>query len=710
MNFKQNSKRKQTSGEETTPLTLVLSKLPGATQGGSGYQACCPAHEDRKASLSISEGEDHRVLLNCHAGCPVEDVCEAIDISVSDLFPKASTVYAKGRKPAKRSNNVDKQPKKTDGPSFATANKALAALKNRHRKWSARYDYHDAKGKLCGVVVRWDRPKNFRPVALIDGRWHLGGMPQPRPLYRLPDVLKATTVYVCEGEKAADAVRSLGLTATTSAHGSQSADKTDWQPLAGKSIVILPDNDEAGRKYAELVAAILLELADGATVKIVELPGSPPKGDAVEFIAARHGRDKKRIKLELERLATDAEPIEAQDLEDGKHLTPVIVRLSDVEPEEVKWLWPGRIAQGKLTILAGDPGLGKSFLSCDFAARISRGSAWPDDPKNRAPIGGVVILNCEDDLADTIQPRLVKHGANLTRIVSLSAVRDASNKNRKRPFDLARDLPALETAIRELGDCRLVIIDPISAYLGADVNSHDNAEVRALLTPLSEMAARHSVAVVAVSHLNKGGGGAAIYRTMGSIAFAATARAVWFVAKDRGNPERRLFLPVKNNVGKDSNGMAFSIVDEKVVWEPDPVKTTADEALSIEPLRRGPEPEHQNAAIAFLRDELSDGPRLVKEVERNAKVGHDISHRTLVRAKQELGVKSFRKESSGPWWWKLPESNGPIPKQPGPLGTLESNKKRTKKKPDQGAKKAKRPGIGSEVRHRRPKSVAKPTK
>ena len=224
---------------------------------------------------------------------------------------------------------------KRQGPTFASAADAIAELERRHGPRSALWTYHDAEGQPCGLVVRWDREdgKDIRPAALIAGRWHLGGLPEPRPLYGLPEVLTATIVFVCEGEKAADAVRGLGLTATTSAHGSQSADKTDWHPLAGKTVVILPDNDEAGNKYADAVAAILGKLLPRPTIKIVELPDLPVKGDAVDFIAGRDGHSPEAIRAEIERLAEAAEAIPAERRPAPLQYRPFPV---DVLPEPIR--------------------------------------------------------------------------------------------------------------------------------------------------------------------------------------------------------------------------------------------------------------------------------------------------------------------------------------------------------------------------------------
>jgi len=335
------------------------------------------------------------------------------------------------------------------------------------------------------------------------------------------------------------------------------------------------------------------------------------------------------------------------------------VRLSDVDPRPVRWLWPGRIALGKLTIISGDPGLGKSFLSCDLAARVSRGHAWPDAPSgsaattlNTAPHGSVILLNCEDDLEDTIRPRLDRHGADASRIIALSGVRERAGANRQRQFNLARDLPALEVAIRAVGDCKLVVIDPVTAYLGDRHNSHITSVIRSLLTPLSKLAAKYDVAVVAISHLNKGSG-SAVYRTTGSLAFVAAARAVWGVSRDPENPARRWLLPIKNNLGNDTTGLAYSITDGRITWEPAPVTTTADVALSPK-AKRSPDKESAEAE-AWLKATLVPGtPTPSKSILADAREC-GINERRLREAARSLGVAIKKTGMNDGWTWSLPE-------------------------------------------------------
>jgi hypothetical protein len=174
--------------------------------------------------------------------------------------------------------------------------------------------------------------------------------------------------------------------------------------------------------------------------------------------------------------------------------------------------------------------------------------------------------------------------ADDTRIFAIQGVggRDAkTNAEWQRSFSLETDLPRLEEVLVENPDTRLVVIDPISACTG-NVDSHKNSDVRGLLAPLANLASQYHISVLSVTHLSKAMGSKAVYRAMGSLAFAAAARAVWAITKDPNDPQRRLFLPAKLNLAQDPDGLAYRIQDGRVLWEPDPVKMHADDAFAEE--------------------------------------------------------------------------------------------------------------------------------
>ena len=333
---------------------------------------------------------------------------------------------------------------------------------------------------------------------------------------------------------------------------------------------------------------------------------------------------------------------------------------ADVTPQPVEWLWPGRVALGKLTLIAGEAGLGKSQLSIAMAAAVTTGGEWPCGD-GRAPEGNVIILSSEDGAADTVVPRLMAAGADRERVELVSTVRDEQSR---RSFDLSADLALLDQKISEIGDVKLIIIDPISSYLGPRVDSHVNAAVRAVLEPVSEMAARLRIAIVAITHPPKGTGTTAINRFIGSIAFVAAARAAFMVTRDAEDEIRRLFLPVKNNLAPLGKGLAFrleqrlvadGIVGSSVAWETETVTITADQALQAADDRGGGGGAGADAE-EFLREALAGGALAVIDLKADGKEA-GLSWATIRRAKDRLGVvaqrKSHGRDGAGRWTWAM---------------------------------------------------------
>jgi len=348
----------------------------------------------------------------------------------------------------------------------------------------------------------------------------------------------------------------------------------------------------------------------------------------------------------------------------GDH-TAVTRCLADVPPEPIKWLWPGRVALGKPNLVAGQPGGGKSQLTIAMAAPVSTGSNWPDGAS--CPQGSIIFISCEDDVGDTIVPRLLAAGADLSRVHVLDWVRKPAPDGQsfeQHLFNLSRDVQTLQAFVEELGNVRLIVIDPISAYVGG-IDSHKASDVRGALAPLQTLAAETGAAVVLVAHLNKGSGdGSAIARVGGSGAFVAACRSAWLVEADPQDEERkrRILTPLKNNIGDDKTGFAFSIqsVDlqgietSRVVFEPDPVVVSASELL------RGQQQtdEERGAledALDFLRDFLKDGAKTTKSVEKAAKEA-GIATRTIERARAKLKIRARKSDSSGAWVMVLPDN------------------------------------------------------
>jgi putative DNA primase/helicase len=354
------------------------------------------------------------------------------------------------------------------------------------------------------------------------------------------------------------------------------------------------------------------------------------------------------------------------------------VRASEVEPKKYEWVWRGRIARGKHTTIAGDPGLGKSQIAISIAAAVTNGGHWPCD-EGRAPVGNVIILSAEDGIEDTVIPRLIAAGANRDRVHIVKATLE---RGKARAFDLQADLDLLEEKIRDVGDMALVIVDPISAYLGGKVDSHKNAETRAVLTPFGELADRTNVAVLSVTHLNKASAGQsvkALYRVIGTIPFTAAPRAVFLVTEDPDDASRCLLLQGKNNIAAPQQGLALrklqtmvgaggDILASHIGWEPHPVSNTADETIGGSGGGGGDAATAKEDAAEFLKAVLLAGPMAVPVLEKEARgAGYlrddqPISQSKPFRsARKLLGITPYQPKGvrAGGWVWALPAHQMP---------------------------------------------------
>jgi AAA domain len=371
----------------------------------------------------------------------------------------------------------------------------------------------------------------------------------------------------------------------------------------------------------------------------------------------------------------------------------VVHEANAVEPEPVEWLWPGRIAIGKTTLIGGDPGLGKSQLSIFIASAISQAGEWPCQ-EGRSPKRSVIMLSAEDGVADTIVPRLMAAGADRNKIKIITAVHQEDGSGR-RIFNLTQDLDALGALITKLGDVGLVIIDRVDAYIGGNVDSHKNAAVRAVLEPISEMADRLGVAILALTHFSKQIGGKAIYRFIGSIAHIGAARVAFAVVADPDDKMRVLLLHAKNNLAPTQKGLAFRIeqhlvatgvVGSSIFFEAEHVTSvSADEALATE--NGAGSITAKDEAKEFLLDVLIKGRMKIQDIEAMARSAGLLRDNQQLRqakpfrtARSELGVV-FSRDGFGPGapcYWSLPEaapaSADPIRAQSDTIGAHHKNR------------------------------------
>lgn len=334
----------------------------------------------------------------------------------------------------------------------------------------------------------------------------------------------------------------------------------------------------------------------------------------------------------------------------------ILLRGDTVQPEAIRWLWNGYLARGKLHILAGQAGQGKTTIALSLASTLTRGELWPDGTTARA--GDVVIWSGEDDPADTLVPRLTAMGADLKRIHFVSDVTDGQDK---RPFDPATDITALANAVQSIRPV-LLIVDPIVSAVAGD--SHKNTETRRALQPLVDMAAYTDLAVLGISHFSKGSAGRnPTERVTGSLAFGALARIVLVAAKaEEEQGGGRIFCRSKSNIGGDDGGFRYDLEQRPVLNYPDLYASCVAWGEAIEGSARQllSEAEAMDSeggclqeAIQFLKTELAEGPVSAKQIQTAAGQA-GFSNATIRRAKDALGIKPIKGFGDGRWRWAMP--------------------------------------------------------
>lgn len=334
----------------------------------------------------------------------------------------------------------------------------------------------------------------------------------------------------------------------------------------------------------------------------------------------------------------------------------ILINGADLKPEPVRWLWHDWLALGKLHILAGAPGQGKTTIALAFAATVTSGGRWPDG--SRCEPGNVLVWSGEDDPADTLLPRLLAAGADKGRVYFVSGSRVNGELE---SFDPARDIATLQAEAVRIGNVRLIIVDPVVSAITGD--SHKNTETRRALQPLVDLAASIGAALMGITHFSKGGQGSdPTQRVVGSVAFTAVARVVLVAAKVKSEDgeDRRILARSKSNIGPDEGGFEYRLEQSEplpgihasyVAWGVS-VEGTARELLT-DPNEQDDETSAQDAAADFLRQVLGDDVVPSKMVEAEAKEA-GIAWRTVRRASDDLGVKK-RKGDGGKWYWSLPK-------------------------------------------------------
>lgn len=480
------------------------------------FEARCPAHDDRNPSLSVSTGGDGRALLKCHTGCELADILDALRLSETDLFEES----------------------------------------NGGRDILATYPYEDESGELLFEVVRF-APKDFRqrrPDGAGDWEWSLNGT--RRVPYRLPKVLEAAQagekVVVVEGEKDVHALEGRGVVATCNPGGAGRWRDEYSQHLRGAKVAVIADRDGPGRAHAQAVAGSLGGVA--AQVRVFE----PAEGkDIADHLAA--GRSLRDL------VGVSGEGSGGRKLR--------AVPSGSIRAVRTEWLWQGWIPLRAVTLVAGYPGLGKSTLSLELAARLSRGEL---SGALYGKAGKALVLSFEDAANTVIIPRFVAAGGAENHLFILE-VRQGGHSA---VVDLQEDLSRIEELVVE-HDIQLVVIDPLMAGLRPDrTDSHREQDVRRALVPVADIAERRRLAVIGVMHLNKSQGSNILQRVSGSTAFGGLARSVLAFGQDPEDPDgdlgtRRIIVHGKCNVGRRMPSLACHIEDAMIYGnEGEPIPTS----------------------------------------------------------------------------------------------------------------------------------------
>lgn len=575
-------------------VTERLSEVTGyhARPGGNWR---CPAHEDSSPSLSVTNGAG-KVLLHCHAGCRAEDVWQRLGLAAGDLFDE------------------QQRPQASRKPRIART-----------------YDYTDEAGELLYQVVRYE-PKGFRQRRPDgQGGWIWDAKGVRKVLYRLPAVLAAKAageaIWVCEGEKDADAVATAGACGTCNPGGAgQGKWRDDYSAslMGAREVLVAADLDEAGRAHAKAVVARL-----GPVVERVRLV-LPTKGaDMAEHLGAG---------ASLSDVEVWHEPVTEGP---ARHLE--MVSAATITPRPVRWCWTGRIPAGSLSLLAGREGVGKSTVSYSLAADLTRGrlaGIHHDQPR------GVIVAATEDSWEHTIVPRLMAHDADLERVWRVDVVTPEGFHDE---VSLPEDLPALSERVRS-HDVALVLLDPLLSRLRGQLDSHKDAEVRKALEPLVRVADETRTAVVGLIHVNKTASTDPLNVVMGSRAFTAVARSVLFVVPDPDEEGQRMLGLAKSNLGRmDLPSLTFAVentwvceTEEGEVWT-GRIDWRGETERSVRDAMEAAAQESSHTALEEAKEWLenyldSQGGAADKAAVKSAGAGAGHAWRTLQRASQRLRV------------------------------------------------------------------------
>ncbi len=580
----------------------ILSRLQGVKGGHGQWTARCPAHDDRQNSLSVGEGEDGRTLLRCHAGCDLDRITAALGLSPADLFP--------------------------DKPGHAIGwNDTLSTEKKGRTPVVATYRYLDDNGKLLAEKLRRaDKSFTWRQPDARHG-WIYSRKGVPNRLYVGGELTGA--VFVCEGEKDVDTLHHLGYNAASGADGAGPGKwrKEYTEQLQGCSVCVFTDNDDVGRAYAAETcnalhgAASSVQLLDIATV----WSEVPEHGDVSDMVAALGAERARELIGQLIVAAPEWTPQEAPD-----PLLALFKPLEDFPEEEAKWLVPGWIPEGQISVIAADGGIGKTTLWCHVIAALSNGTnCILDPPGHRREPMRITFLTTEDSVRKKLRKKLRLAGANMKNIITPDFSRDHSGLLRKVKFGT----PEMEKVLRSLRPV-LCIFDPVQGFTPPKVNMGSRNEMRDCMAPLIAIGEEINTTALIVCHTNKRKGAYGRDRIADSADIWDIARSVMMAGftEEQGvrylSNEKNNYAPLQETIlfTIDSNEQIHAVGNS---WKRDREYILGSEQAKSAPLRED--------CKAFLMKTLNEagGAMPTAELEAKAKLA-GFSFAAVKRAKQEL--------------------------------------------------------------------------
>lgn len=667
-----------------------IERLDGVKPRTDGeWVACCPAHDDRSPSLAVKEGDDERVLVTCYAGCSTEEVVQALGLELADLF--ADRAPSNGHH-APRPKATPKQkrpapPPPEDLPSedevsawqdelleqpaaIARAQEvkgwdkaALSQLGVGLHEGRLRFPIRDGQGQLVNVV-------KYKPQAAEGEPKSVALRGRPRGLFPAPEDLGKSNVLLVEGEPDAITAATLGVPAV--AVPGVNGWKSEYAArLSGREVVVCMDCDEHGRKASSRIASDLRRAA--IVHRVVDL--APDRSDgfdigdlAKEASTTAEARDRL---LALVKTASKVEPsstervIEEIQGNGARPATSTLTNFTEIVAKPVRFLWRDRIALGKITALAGRPKIGKGLLYSRLIAELTQGRLEGD-------LGGpgrAIIVTTEDEPGDTLKPRLMAAGADLSRV----SMFQMGSKDEPVPFRVPGDAEELGRRVAE-SQTALVVIDPLMEFLDEKTDAHKSKSSRHAISAVNQIAREHGCAVLCVFHLNKGVSTDPLLRHEGSAAFTQIVRSGLMLGFDPDDPDgdegdRRVLAVSSSNLARLASSLAFQIEGRSVEGDTgEPISTAAmryvgESTAGSHDLLKGHDDDaraERDEATEFLIQELSNGSKFASEVTAGAKA-LGITPYALKAARNKLGIQSNKDGFQGPWKWGLPEGGDATP-------------------------------------------------